>query len=98
MTPSTAEHDRARTLYFLTDRKQWPHWPFLPVVRRRPGCEDELGVLFDALNAGGPAGYACTVFFSNLFLLPPRLDQLLNLPRETFDTAEEVADAGWSVD
>jgi hypothetical protein len=98
MTPSNVEDDRARTLFFLTHSKHWPHWPFLPVVRRRPGCEEELGVVFDSLNAGGPAGYTCTVLFSNLYLLPHRLDQLLNLPRETFDTAEEVADAGWSVD
>ena len=39
-------------------------WPFLPLVRRRPGCEEELGVLFDALNAGGPSGYATSVFLA----------------------------------
>ena len=42
---------RARTLLFLEHRKLWPMWPFLPLVRRRPGCEEELGVLFDSLNA-----------------------------------------------
>ena len=35
---------------------------------------------------------------TNLFLLPRRLEQFLALARETFDTPEEVADAGWCVD
>jgi hypothetical protein len=90
---------RARTLYFLAHRTKWPQWPFLPVVRRRPArAEPELGVLFDSVHAGGPPGYACAVFLTNLFLLPPRLEEFLALPREVFDVPEEVADAGWSVD
>jgi hypothetical protein len=31
-------------------------------------------------------------------LLPPDLPAFLALPHETFDTAEELADAGWLVD
>src|SRR4051794_5523811 len=101
MSPTTPLEGaaRARTLYFLAHREEWPQWPFLPVVRRRPGhAEPELGVIFDALNAGGPPGFSCTVVLTNLFLMPPRLEEFLRLPRETFDLPEEVADAGWSVD
>ncbi len=98
MTSNTTEHVRSRNLLFFRRSVPWKTWPFLPLVRRRPGCAEELGVLFDSLNAGGPAGYACTVFAANIFMLPTRLDQLLSLPRETFDTPEEMLDAGWSVD
>jgi len=43
-------------------------------------------------------GFSATVVLSNLFLLPRTLDEFLALPRETFDTPEEVFDAGWCVD
>ena len=96
--PTSADSGRSRTLHFLSDPESWPLWPFLPLVRRRPGHDEELGVLYDALHARGLAGFACTVFLTNLFTLPESLDQFLTLPRETFDTFEEVADAGWRVD
>jgi hypothetical protein len=89
---------RARTLFFLEHRMSWPMWPFLPLVRRRPGCEEELGVLFDSFNAGGPPGFGSTVFLANMFLLPRRLEEFLALPKEVFDLPEELADAGWCVD
>ena len=100
MSPTVPLSDvaRARTLYFLAHRKEWPKWPFLALVRRRPGCEEELGVLFDSLNAGGPPGYSCTVVKINIFLLPQRLEEFLALPKEVFDLPEELADAGWCVD
>ena len=74
----------------------WPHWPFLPVVRRSRGSE-ELGVVFDS-RAAGLTGLSATVDLTNLFFLPPAWEQFLALPRETFDSAEEVASAGWRVD
>ncbi len=86
-----------RTVLFLTAPALWPHWPFLPVVRRRPGRAEELGVVFDA-RAAGLTGYSATVFVTNLFLLPADLPAFLALPHETFDTAEELTAAGWLVD
>lgn len=88
---------RERTVLFLSAPALWPHWPFLPVVRRRPDRAEELGVVFDA-RAARLTGRSATVYFANLFLLPPDLPAFLALPHETFDTAEEVADAGWLVD
>lgn len=90
---------RARdlTVLFLSTPALWPHWPFLPVVRRRPGRAEELGVVFDA-RAARLTGHSATVYFTNLFLLPPDLPTFLALPHETFDTAEELADGGWLVD
>lgn len=75
----------------------WPVWPFLPVVRRCRGVE-ELGVLFDAMGSLRLPGHSATVWFTNLFTLPPSLPELLALPKEVFDTPEEVVAAGWRVD
>jgi hypothetical protein len=87
----------ARHLVFVTTPALWPAWPFLPVVRRTRGAE-ELGVLFDARGVCDRTGYSATVFLANLFDLPPTLDQLFALPREAFDTGEELVRAGWRVD
>jgi len=89
---------RQRNLRFFRDPRRWPAWPFLPLVRRRPGLAEELGLLFDAVGTLNLYGYSSTVFFCNVFRLPRKLDEFLTLPHETFDTADEVADAGWSVD
>ncbi len=93
-----APSERARHLLFLRDPGRWPGWPFLPVVRRRPGREEEYGVVYDAFHAEGLTGYSATVFLVNLFLLPPTAAEFLRLPREAFDTAEEVYEAGWRLD
>lgn len=87
---------RDRTVLFLTAPALWPCWPFLPVVRRTVDGE-ELGVVFDARTAR-LTGYSATVFRCNLFALPPSLAAFLALPREVFDSAEELADGGWCVD
>ena len=87
----------SRQLKWLTCPTRWPLWPFLPVVRRG-GNGLDLGVLFDAGRALDVTGYSATVFRVNLFLIPRHLEALLALPKETFDTAEEVLAAGWRVD
>ncbi len=97
-TLTPGETARARTLYFLTHPGQWPHWPFLPVVRRRTGHDEELGVVFDALGRCGLTGHSSTVYLVNLFLIPRTLNGFLALPHETFDTPEEVFEGGWMVD
>jgi hypothetical protein len=38
------------------------------------------------------------VFLCNLFLLPRTLEEFIALPKEVYDTPEEVYDAGWRVD
>jgi hypothetical protein len=94
----TEQKTRQRDLLFFTQPKLWPTWPFLAIVRRRPGQEEEYGVLFDAKTVCGQLGLSATVFLTNLFLMPPTLDEFLALPHETYDTAEEMADAGWVAD
>lgn len=89
---------RARQLLFLSTPRLWPAWPFLPLVRRRPGCEEELGLLYDGLGAGGLTGLSSTVFICNLFELPRTLPEFLALPKEVYDTAEAVYEALWRVD
>ena len=98
-TPAAAAPGgRERDLLFLRQPRLWPNWPFLALVRRRPGRDEELGLLFDAGGAAGLYGYSSTVWLSNLFLIPATLEEFLALPKETFDTPEEIADASWSVD
>ena len=91
-----ARRAHERTVLYLCTPALWAHWPFLPVVRRSRGAE-ELGVVFDA-RAARLTGYSATVFFSNVFALPPDFESFLALPKEVFDDAEELAAAGWCVD
>ena len=88
---------RDRTVLFLTTPALWPCWPFLPVVRRTGGRE-ELGVVFDARSVCGRTGFSACVFLTNVFALPPAVDEFLALPREMHDSAEELFAAGWRVD
>jgi len=83
-------------LYFATPAL-WPCWPFLPVIRRTRGTK-ELGLMYDVVHLTGRTGYSATVFFCNLFELPPTEAEFLALPRDVYDTAEEVALGGWRVD
>jgi hypothetical protein len=76
----------------------WISWPFLPLGRRISGHELQLGVLIDTSAFTSLTGFRCTVFRANLFAMPRSVEQLLTLPRETFDTFEELVAAGWLVD
>jgi hypothetical protein len=96
--PDECRLERWRNLLFLASPGLWPAWPFLPLVRRKPGAAEECGLLCDAWRLCGLPGYSATVFHANLFLLPRRLEELLRLPREAFDTPEEVYAAGWRID
>ena len=87
-----------RDLLFLSTPALWPQHPFLAVVRRKPGTEPEMGLLYDALHVSGRTGVSATVFLENLFLIPPTEAEFLALPREVYDSAEEVYAAGWRID
>ena len=43
-------------------------------------------------------GFRATVFLANLFTQQPTLEEFLALPREVYDTPEEIYDADWRVD
>jgi hypothetical protein len=96
--PAAALGPREKNLLFLTCPALWPFWPFLPLTRRGPGGREDLGVLFDALHAVNLTGHSATVFLTNLFTLPENLDEFLAMPKQIFDTPEELYAAGWRVD
>ena len=87
-----------RDLHFMGDPSLWLTWPFLPLVRRHPRNRKGYGVLCDTRSLSRLTGYRCTVFLDNLFTLPRHVDQLLALPKEVYDTFDEVVAAGWRVD
>ena len=89
----------ARDFLFFRSPRLWPLWPFLPVVRRPAGAgEPELGLMYDARGAFGRYGYSAAVFLTNYFLVPAALADLLALPRRVYDTPDELAADGWTVD
>jgi hypothetical protein len=99
MTAATAaDCDRSRNLLFLSTPTLWPAWPFLPLMRRKPGQEEEYGLLYDALHVSNKTGYSATVLLCNLFSVPRDETAFLAMPKETFDSPEEIFDAGWRVD
>lgn len=90
-------NDLARHALFLRTPALWPAWPFLPLIRRN-GLSEELGLLFDAWGVAGRTGFSSTVFLCCLFELPPTIEALLMLPRETYDSTDELLAAHWRVD
>ena len=97
LVPAIPPGDLARHLLFVTTPALWPAWPFLPVIRCAPGGTD-LGLMIDARGLCGLTGYSATVFRCNLFALPPTVPGFLALPKEVFDTGEELLAVGWRVD
>ena len=95
---SALESHPRRNLLFLSSPSLWCNWPFLPLIRRRPGQDQEYGVMFDAMTACEITGFSATVFLTNLLLMPSTLDQFLALPKEVFDSPEEIEAADWRVD
>ena len=89
---------RVRNLLFLTTPDLWPLWPFLPLVRRRPEREDELGLIYDVFHVTGRTGRSATVYIANLFQIPSTEREFLALPNEVYDSAEEIFAGGWRVD
>ncbi len=96
LTPPTRSPQR--DLHFMGNPSLWVTWPFLPLVRRHPDGPTDYGVLCDTRSLSRLTGFRCTVFLTNVFLIPRRLDQFLALPREVFDNFDEVVTAGWRVD
>lgn len=87
-----------RNYRFFRTPRLWPHWPYLPLVRRRGTDLIDLGLLYDFQGTSGRTGYGVTVFRSNLYLVPATEEDLLALDKEVFDTWDELFAAGWRVD
>jgi hypothetical protein len=88
----------ARDLFYFTHRQHWVTWPFLPVLRRHADGSLDFGSLYDAMHHTGRTGFSNTVFLCDIFRMPATEAELLALPKEIFDTTDEMAAAGWRVD
>ena len=98
LSTMSKEEPRIRNLLYLTTPSLWAHWPFLPLMRRTEGQEEEYGVLCDLMGMAQMPGFSASIFKSNLFCMPTNVNDILALDKEAHDTAEEVYDAGWRVD
>ena len=76
---------------------RWPCRPLLPLVRRRPDGGLDLGVLVEGLTSQEPR-LGTTVFCTNLLCFPMSEEQWQSLPKEAFDSLDDVLAAGWRVD
>ncbi len=75
-------------LEMMQNRAEWPHWPLLPIKRRREGQSwPELGVLY----AADPLEF----FDVTLYELEQALD---DGKKGEPTTAEELVKLGWVVD
>ena len=88
----------ARDLLLFTTPRLWQNWPFLPIIRHRSDGDLDFGVLYDCKGLNGQLGFSATVFLTNLFAKPRKEAEFMALPKEVFDTPEEMAAAGWIVD
>src|SRR5262245_52543179 len=81
MTPSIRDEELQRNLLFMAHPKVWTVWPFLPLVRRpgKDGEDYECGLLCDLEGWLDLSGHRCTVFLTNLFLLPDKPEEMLAL-------------------
>src|SRR3954447_12494858 len=98
MSSTSRPDDTSRDLMFMSMPALWDTWPMLPVVRRHEDGGYDCGLMYDCRGAPRLAGLAASVFICNLFMLPRTLDEFLELPRETFDSYEEVVAGGWRID
>ncbi len=55
-------------------------------------------MVFDARSVCGRTGFSACVFLTNVFALPPTIDEFFLLSRQACDSADELFDGGWQVD
>ena len=95
-SPKMSLHQR--NLRFLAAPDLWPNWPYLPLMRRCPGQEEEFGVLFDVMKVFEVAGYTSTVFISEHLLHARRTRSDARTAQRSFRHPRKIFAAGWRVD
>src|SRR4051794_35484467 len=96
--PAVGSRPRPLDLLLFRSPGLWPHWPYLPVVRSTADGRRQCGVLYDAVGRSGRYGYSATVLVANLYALPAAEAGLFGRPRFVYDSPEELAADGWTVD
>jgi hypothetical protein len=102
MTTKELQTKERAQLFVMGCPKAWTHWPFLALVRENAEGYRGLdyGLLIDIFHATkwGLSGYSSTIFLCNFYAKPEEWNEILALPKEVFDTLEEVYSAGWKID
>ena len=94
--PKTLTHQQMATNRVALPQT-WPSWPILAMVRETDDDFD-VGFMYDLFHHVDIAGYSATVFVHNALDVPTHLGAILALPKEIYDTPEEIVTAGWRPD
>lgn len=87
----------------MMDPEVWINRPFLPLIRRRPGKEDELGFLYEHPIGGGivqPRVYLANMYNTKnplviQYWLP---NEVVNLTSITYQNFRLISLDGWEID
>lgn len=86
----------------MMDPEIWINRPFLPLIRRRPGKEDEFGFLYENPIGGGivrPRVYLATMYnpdnITVQFWLPNEVAKLTSI---TYQNFQLISMDGWEID
>lgn len=77
------------TLRMVPNPNTWPNWPVLPLKKRMPDYELELGYIFE------DGGKTYKIYKGNVFAADPgKTDPII----AEFNSVEDMVLAGWIVD
>jgi len=79
-----------RDVSMIKDPNMWPRWPALP-MKKLLGRQIKCGYIIDD-------GKKPDIIIGSIFDIPRDPILLKALPREEYDSAEEVSADGWRVD
>jgi hypothetical protein len=89
--------NQKRDLDMLKHPERWPHWPFLPMCKGKPGPMATTGLVVD-LECGVDDHHAAqpTVYLANIFSLSSV--KLSKAEKIEYPTLEAMLADGWWVD
>ena len=77
---------------FISNPLQWPRWPLLPL--RKDDEFEFMGYKTGVISANDPT----IVRLTNLFMLPPTIEEFNQIPSEIYPSIASMVKDGWYVD